>query len=163
MSETNERREIQFEQLDQIVDEAKRLLSDGYSAAGSWNLAQVCGHCENWMRYPMEGFPKAGFPISMMLWMMKKTIGKSALKKILDGQSMKAGQPTMPQSVPAEDAQTDAAAVDKLTETVQRFQNFDGTFHPSPLFGDLDRDTLTNLQLVHCAHHFSFLLPKSDE
>ena len=163
MNTTAERRDVKFDHLDQIVDEANRLLNEGYESVGKWDLSQVAGHCECWLRYPMDGFPKAGFPVNMMLWMMKKTIGKGALKKILDSKSMKEGQPTMPESVPQSDAKSDSDAVAKLTETVNRFKDFDGEFHGSPIFGDMDRETLTNLHLVHCAHHFSFLSPKSND
>lgn len=162
MADGAERRTVEFQNLDEIVNEAKRLLKSGYSSTGTWNLSQVAGHCENWMRYPMDGFPKAGFPINIMLWMMKVTIGKSTLKKILDGKSMKSGQPTMPQSVPEQDATSDSDAIAKLERTVQQFKDFDREFLPSPLFGPMDRETLTQLQLVHASHHFSFLVPNSD-
>ena len=37
-----------------------------------------------------------------------------------------------------------------------------GPLHPSPMFGSLDREQLYRLQLIHCAHHLGFLLPRAE-
>ena len=93
-----EPRKLRFDSLDAVGGELDALLN-GYTSVGSWNLGQVCGHLEQWMSFPMDGFPSAPFPISTMLWLMKTTIGKAQLKKVLsDG--FKAGMPTMPKTVP---------------------------------------------------------------
>ena len=152
-----------FKSLDEIVGDAERLLNQGYRSTGNWNLAQVCGHCGNWMSYPMDGFPRPFFLIGMVLWLMKVTIGKRQLRKILSSGKMASGQPTMPASVPTPDAASDQAAVAKLGETIAKFKKHDQPWHPSPLFGDMDTETLTQLQLIHVAHHFSFLLPADSE
>jgi hypothetical protein len=154
-----ERRKLTFATLDDVVRDAETLLARGYDRAGNWDLAQVCSHIENWMSFPLDGFPKAPLPIRMMLGMVRVTLGKGMLTKYLaDG--MPSGKPTMPQSVhpPGGDA---AAAVAKLRETAARFKAHTGPIHPSPLFGPMDQDTARRLQLVHCAHHLSFLIPKT--
>ena len=159
MNETNRRRDLRFENLGQVVEEATRLLNRGYVPNGSWTLGQVCGHCANWLSYPMDGFPAPGFPINLMLWIAKNTIGKNSLKKILESGMMKPGQPTMPLSVPKADEAEDRVQVERLKDTIERFQNFNDDFDDSPLFGAMDKDTLTRLNLIHMSHHFSFLQP----
>ena len=72
-----------------------------------------------------------------------------------------AGRPTMPQTVPATDAATDEAAAKALQQTIERFKNHDGPIRHSPLFGELDRDTTLKIQLRHCEHHLSFLVPSA--
>lgn len=158
MPEVNQR-ELQFETLADAAAEAQRLLL-GYESTGNWTLAQVCGHCQNWLTYPMDGFPKPNMFMGGMLWMMKVTVGKGMMRKAIETGKMRAGGPTMPASIPSSDAD-DKAAVDDFVSTVQRFESFQGKLHPSPLFGENDKDTTTKLHLVHCAHHFSFLKPKN--
>lgn len=154
------RRELAFDSLDDVVRDAEQLLAKGYDKAGNWDLAQVCGHLADWMTYPVAGFPKAPLPIRVMLRLVRATLGRKMFEKYLrDG--MPAGKPTMPQSVhpPGGDP---AAAVARLREAARTFQAHPGEYLPSPLFGRLTRDEATRLQLVHCAHHLSFLTPKHD-
>lgn len=149
-----------FENLDQVVDYCQILVEDGYTANGQWNLSQTCGHLANWMSYPMDGFPKAPFPVAIMLWLMKITIGRSSLKKIL-AEGFKPGGPTSPASVPGPSDHSDSDAAVELATTIDRFRAHNGAFIPSPLFGDMDRERLTQLQLRHCEHHLGYLKPKT--
>jgi hypothetical protein len=89
---------------------------------------------------------------------MRVTAGKRILRKILETRSMVVGGPTMPETV-AEPGGEDAAGVDLLRTSALRFEKHQGPFFPSPLFGQMDREDWLQLQLVHCAHHLSFLLP----
>ena len=52
------RRPLKFDSLDAVVRDAENLLASGYDRAGNWDLAQVCGHLAEWLRFPMDGFPK---------------------------------------------------------------------------------------------------------
>ena len=59
---------------------------------------------------------------------------------------------------------TDCYVVDdfaKLKEVAERFKAHAGPIHPSPLFGAMTKDEALQLQLTHCAHHLSFLIPHS--
>lgn len=155
-----EKRALAFENFDQAIAEAKRLLDGGYEKRGKWNLAQCCRHLDDWLKFPMDGFPKAAAPIRLMLWLMKISIGKSQLKKVLDD-GFNAGLPTMPATVYEEaDAAADAEAFEALEQTVHRFVESNSPIHPSPLYGEMDRATATKLQLRHFEHHLGFLVPK---
>ena len=68
---SDERRKLKFDNLDQVSEELNRLLSGGYTQTGNWNLSQICGHCDDWMRYSLDGYPKAAPPIRLVLWLMK--------------------------------------------------------------------------------------------
>jgi hypothetical protein len=155
-----QRRNVAFGNLDEVAADVRNLLANGYSMRGDWNLAQVCGHLNDWMRFPMDGYPRAWAPIRAMLWLMKVTVGRKQLKRIL-AEGFRAKTPTMPQTVHAADAITDAAAVEQLLETVNRFKDFEGPLAVSPVFGELSPDEAMRLQLRHCAHHLSFLNPKA--
>lgn len=154
------RRTLEFRDLDHAVRDAESLLTGGYRPAGNWNLAQVCRHLSDWMSYPLDGYPRPPAPLRLMFWAMRRTIGPRALRKTLETKSMRAGTPTLRQTVPPPSGD-DAAAVERFRQTVERFKMHSGPFHPSPFFGELDRDSATRLQLVHCAHHLSFLVPKN--
>jgi hypothetical protein len=160
MSTTLQRRRLVFNDLDAVVRDAESLLATGYEKAGNWDLAQVSGHLADWMRFPVEGFPKPPVPIRAMLWVMKKTIGPKKLRQYLAEGDFPSGQPTAQQTVPPPggDATT---AVDKLRSSVERLKAHNGPIVPSPFFGPMDKETCVQLQLVHCAHHLSFLSPKT--
>jgi hypothetical protein len=153
------RRELRFSDLDAVVADVKNLQARGYERAGNWNLAQVCGHLALWMSYSIDGYPKPGLVIGGVLWLMKISVGGRWKRKMLESGTMASGKPTMPSTVPS--AEADAAAeANRLSETVRRFKGYLGDIHPSPLFGALTRDEATRLQLIHSAHHLSFLVPK---
>ena len=46
------RRELAFRNLGDAVDDARTLHRSGYLQAGQWDLAQICGHLADWMRFP---------------------------------------------------------------------------------------------------------------
>lgn len=157
---TATRRTLTFQSLDEIVSEIERLQTGGYDRAGAWNLGQICGHLNHWMKFPMDGFPKPPLVIRLMLWMMKVTVAKKQLKRILES-GFKPGIPTMPETVPPAEPANDEAQVAEFKATIDRFQNHSGPIHPSPLFGEMDYVTARQIQLAHCAHHLGFLVPKA--
>jgi len=153
------RRTLSFDTLDAAVRDAETLLAKGYDKAGSWDLGQVAGHLANWMTYPVDGFPKAPLPVAMMLGLIRRTLGRKMFESYL-AKGMPAGKPTMTQSVP-EPGGDPAAAVARLKAAAGRFRTHTGDIVPSPLFGKLTKDEALKLQLAHCAHHLSFLVPKT--
>lgn len=161
MSQQAERRQLQFDNLDEIVRDAESLLEKGYDRVGNWDLAQCCQHLSQWMRFPVEGFPKIPLPLQPLFWAMRKTVGRKKLLTYIGTKRFPAGKPTMPQTVtsPGGDA---AKAVADLRTSVGRLKAHDRAIVPSPLFGPMSKDEAVQMQLVHCAHHLSFLLPKSN-
>jgi hypothetical protein len=160
MTGTPQRRQLVFNALDDVVRDAEGLLANGYEKAGNWDLGQVANHLADWMRFPVEGFPKAPAPIRAVFWVLRKTVGRKKLLTYIESKSFPAGKPTMPQTVyPAGgDAR---AAVEKLKQNVERLKGYTGTIVPSPLFGPMTKDEAVAMQLVHAAHHLSFLVPKT--
>jgi hypothetical protein len=154
-----ERRNLTFATLDEVVADAENLLARGYDRAGNWDLAQVAGHVAEWMRFPLDGFPKAPLLVRPVLWLMKVTAGKKMREKIL-AEGFGAGGRTMPETVPAAGGD-EAAAVARLREVAGRWKAHAGGVYPSPLFGAMTKDVALRLQLKHAAHHLSFLVPRS--
>ena len=160
MTKTASRRSLEFNDFAEVVADIESLHANGYDQLGDWNLGQVCGHAADWMRFPMEGFPRPAFPTRMMLAALKVTVGKRMIRKVLDTKEMPEGNPTLPETV-HESAENEQESVEALCEAIRQFEKSDGPFHASPLFGELTRDELIQLHLIHCAHHLSFLVPKN--
>lgn len=154
------RRELTFATLDGAVRDAEHLLAVGYERAANWDLAQVCGHLTEWLRYPLDGYPKAPLVIRPLIWLAKVTIGRSARDEILCTGKFRPGGRTMPETVPQPGGDA-TAAVARFKETATRFQAHTGGYDPSPLFGQMTRDEWLRLNLAHCAHHLSFLVPRT--
>jgi len=155
-----QKRQLSFKSMDEMLAEVRSLLEKGYTSNGNWTLAQVCGHLSDWMRFPLDGFPKPPLPLRMIFWVMKKTIAPGMKRKIL-AEGFKSGMPTAPETVPKPDAMTDQQAVELLQQTVDRTQAYQGELIPSPLFGPMDRETLQKVGLLHAEHHLGYLEPKS--
>jgi len=158
MSDKPQRRPLVFNDLDEVVRDAEALQAGGYEKAGNWDLGQVAGHLANWLVYPVAGFPRAPWPIRVMLGAVRTTLGRRMFEKYMR-EGMPAGKPTIPESVPA--AGGDAGqAVAAMRDAVAQFQAHTGDYLPSPLFGRLTREEARSVQLRHAAHHLSFLVPK---
>jgi hypothetical protein len=151
---------LDFQDFDAVLADAESLAAGGYDRVGSWDLAQVCGHLAEWLRFPLDGFPRPPPPVRLLLWLLRHTVGPRILRRTLATRSMPAGWRTLRETVPLPGG-NEAAAVERLRQVVGRFQAHAGPYHPSPLFGTLDRETWAEFQLIHCAHHLSFLTPRS--
>jgi hypothetical protein len=154
-----DRRQLKFDTLADAVRDAETLLANGYDKVGQWSLGRCCGHLANWLTYPIDGFPKIPLALRPVMWLVRNTVGRSKVEQYLREQKFPAGGPTVPQSVPAPDAD-DTEGVAKLKAAVERYEAYTGPLHPSPVFGPLDKETLAKLHRVHTAHHLSFLVPK---
>lgn len=158
MTAPNSRRELHFESLDDVLRDVESLQAGGCESLGRWELSQTCLHLADWMQFPLDGFPRQPAPIRGLLWLLRHTIGRRQFQRILATGRMPAGGPTMPETVHVSGGE-DAAAVERLRHAITRFDAHSGPLHPSPLFGPMDHDQARRLQLIHCAHHLSFLRP----
>ena len=153
-----ERRKLSFASLDEVVADAENLLARGYDRAGNWTLAQVSGHLAEWMRFPLDGPPRIPLLVRPVVWLMRVTVGGRMRRAILE-RGFTPGKPTFRETVPPVESE-DAAGVARLREVVGRWKTHTGELFPSPLFGRMDRETWVRLQLRHCEHHLSFLVPR---
>jgi hypothetical protein len=108
----------------------------------------------------MDGFPKPPIIIRAMFGMMKMLGMVEKMKRDILANGFKPGLPTAPQTAPKAETVTDEAGVQKLREVIARMKTWQGSLHPSPLFGPMDREMWTKVNLLHCEHHLGFLAPK---
>lgn len=154
------RRALRFDSIEEVSGEAESLLRHGYTRGGNWRLSQVALHLRDWLRYPIHGYPKTPLLLRPILWTIRVTMGGRSLRKIIENGRMQQGGPTLPQTVHDAVAGDESGAVNELGQAVNEWKNHRGPIHPSPIFGAWDYETATKLQLIHCAHHLSFLIPK---
>jgi hypothetical protein len=148
------RRELQFQNLTQVLNYVEQLQQEGYEKLGTWDLAQVCDHLTYFVQGSMDGHQ---FRVP---WLIKILLGRLVLRRILKQRRMKSGvfTPQKPLPLPGGD---EAAAVARFKQTIERLQSHSGELKASPFFGYLTPQEWRELHLIHCAHHFSFLRPKS--
>lgn len=147
------RRAIAFSSLDDVVPEAERLL-DGYQAVGNWSLAQVCRHLANTFRKTSVTPPDLDLEATI-------TPEQSEARSVLDHGRLPEGIPMRdPKASPPEglDAQAEIIA---LREAIGLFLGSPGPGPAHPRLGPLTKDEWIRFHCIHCAHHFSFLIPQS--
>jgi len=153
------RRSLQFDRMEQIMEDVDRLHTAGYTAHGKWDLSQICEHLADWMSFPLDGFPRTPIAIGILLSLVRTFRGRMLLDQILQSGTMKSNAPTVQTTVHGTNPDA-RAATERLRSTIQRVMDHQDRIHPSPLFGEMTKDELIGLQLAHCAHHLSFLEPK---
>jgi hypothetical protein len=154
------RRELKFASLGDAVRDAENLLSRGYERAGTWDLARCCHHLAVLMGWPIDGFPPMPWLSRAAAGVLKRTVARRWLRRVLETGAWPTGTPTDERTFPPPGF-TDAAAVGMLRRAVNRLLTHAGPFQESPLFGMLDRETLVELHRIHTAHHLSFLVPRT--
>ncbi|MBC7783000.1 MAG: DUF1569 domain-containing protein [Burkholderiales bacterium] len=139
---------LKFDDLDQVAADIQTL-RNGYRKSGNWTLAQVCWHLDQAMQLRMKSTP-----------MVPNTPEQDARKPLLE-QVLATG--ALPPGLVAPDSLTPPTvgetAIDAALETIQKFKNFPGPITQHRLFGNLPDATARRLNLIHCAHHLSHLVP----
>ena len=152
------KRKLKYANFDAMMSDVELLMENGYTSHGNWNLSQSARHVGEWMRFPMDGFPKPPLLIGMIMWVMKITVVPRMKRKIFD-EGFKGGIPTAPETVNQPDAFSDAEAVEHLQKVADRLAAFEGDLIPSPFFGQMDLEMATKIALLHAEHHFGYLEP----
>ena len=152
--------DLSFDNFEQVEQRLQHLLDAGYRQQGNWNLAQTASHLNDWLIYPITGYPKPALPTRMVLGILKITSGRRLLKKTL-ASGFRSGGATLIETVYEKDALSDSAAVEQYRKSIDRFRCHNGNLKPSPLFGHMTPQDMLQLQLAHAGHHLSFLVPTS--
>ena len=152
-----QRRRIRFNSFDELIAEIDRLHTGGYDRVAEWDLARCCEHMTRVMRASLDGFGHIPVP----LWM--RCLGRCVFKPavLLTGR-MPRRFPTAKEMVAEDDdVRPEATAVSHCIATIREVAAHDGPFEPSPLFGRMSPAQWRRMHLVHAAHHFSFLVPRT--
>lgn len=149
-----QRRLLKLTTFDEAIGDIERLRTKGYRQAGNWSLGTTCDHLIKAMEYGLGSEPAKGFS-----WIMRVTVGKFMLSWVLMRGQMPAGVEAPDIFVPEEQQSDDPAVIDRCVALLKKTDLHDGPTNQSPIFGNMSLRQFKKLQLVHAAHHLSFLIP----
>lgn len=155
-SPRTERRKLSFQNFEEVRSDVE-LLQHGYHQTGNWNLSQICDHLRIVMNSSMNemdiGIPK------FVRWFIKQLV----LKKILQSKKMATGIKLKKDwnLTPPKLEKDDPKFVHDFLACLAAFQHHPEEYCPHVAFGTLSRTEWQQLQLIHCSHHLSFLVPTS--
>jgi len=153
-------RDLTFANMTEVRRDVETLRRRGYTKAGNWNLAQVCKHLGQWISFPVTGYPKNGPVMTFIIFMLRNTLGKRSGREILRTGKFPSRWRTLKITLPPPDTD-EATSIRELEEAIVRWEQHHGEYIPSPLFGRLTREEWLRMQLIHCAHHLSHLVPNA--
>jgi len=157
-----DRRELSFGSLDDIRAEIDRLEqahnAGTLTSTGNWTPGQIFWHCASLVRGALDGFPEDAKP---PLWL--KLFGRMIkAKATAPGGEAPTGFKIPPGLAkvfePSPDLTFEQGA-SELRVLLDRIASGATMEKPSPLFGELNNEQWTNLQVGHCQMHFSFMNP----
>ncbi len=145
------RRPLSYDSLDDVISDVERLL-EGHSTVGNWSLAQICCHLATVMRRVVD--MPASTPHDPSLW-----VGEERKKQVFDSGMLPEGIQGPPQVMPTETlGERDEA--EGLSQAIDHYKASPGPVIPHRFLGPLSKAEWDRLQLIHCAHHLSFAIPR---
>ena len=149
-------RQLQFNNLEAAVEDARQLLASGYVRQGNWSLGQICRHL-----ILVQDPSVDGYPVWMSLFApLRPLVRRILLPKVLSGDSPREIR-TAPMFVPPDDLE-DASEVEAFAASVGRLLDHCGSFAPHPGFGRLPREKILEIHTAHAAHHLRHLRAEGD-
>lgn len=143
------RTDVRFENFEALRREIGTLRG-GYVRTGNWSLEQACFHLDQTMAVAMKPGPyDSDTPEQLARGEMFKEVMRTG---VLPSGLVSPGFAHPP-------ANTPASAIDAYLGTLDRFEKHPGPFAPHRLFGNLPPDVRKQHQLIHAAHHLSYLIP----
>ena len=150
-----DRRILDLNNFDNVINEAERLSEKGYRKAGQWDLAHVCSHCVLGMQAALDG---TNFKPPWFLQWILKWLGPLLLNSILKKRAFNPGLKAPPIFLP-ENNLDEVQELERFKKCVHRFQNHAGEYQRSPVYGYLSPQQWRDLHIIHCSHHLGFLVP----
>lgn len=149
-----EKRPLRFATLDDMLADVNHLRTAGYTKLGEWELPRMMDHIAKQMTMLLEpDGPRVPWPVQ---WIARWAIHRMAVRKKYLPFKAKAAASLKP----SPDA-TDASAYASLLAAVERLRALKGDLIDTHAFGKMSRHDYIQMQLVHAAHHLSFLVPKA--
>jgi len=155
-----DRRPLRFEDIDQLMADADRLVADDRACSlhrlGNWTLGQTLGHIAAWASFPYEGYP-SGFRLPFFVkWIAR--LGKNAFIR----RPMRPGMriPRIAGGTLATDLLSTDEGIKRFRSAFQRLAR-EAPSRPNPVFGPLTHEEWIALNLRHAELHLSFFRPGS--
>jgi hypothetical protein len=153
-----QRRRLRFEQLDDALAEAQRLVEaedrGQVQRLGNWSVGQTLGHLAKWASFAFDGYPpavQAPLPVRMILRLIRRRILAKGMMSGVRIRGVPEGTLGTEQLGAEEGLQQYRRAMERLREEAPAIAN--------PVFGRLSHEQWKQLNLRHAELHMSFLLP----
>ena len=143
------REELSYANEDGVIADVQRLRR-GYAQAGAWSLPQMCTHLDKAVQFRMQPGPFAP-DTSEQLKNKERVPAILATGKLPEG--IQAPESMLP---PADCGEQ---SIDAFLATIEKYKRFPGPTAPHRIFGALAEPDARKLNLIHCAHHLSYLTP----
>ena len=150
------RREVSYQSLEDLFEDARRCVAGRYVTIGNWSVSQIYHHLSVALHASIDGF---GFQVFWPKRLLARILFKN---RVLTGsipsgykipKRMKRLEPT---DMPVADALSQlAVAIDRYQTNPKRA--------PHPLFGQLTSEESDQFQLRHAELHMSFIVPAEDK
>lgn len=150
MTETG-RRTLHFESIDDVMPEVERLHAR-HTTAGAWSLGQICCHLATTIRRVVD-LP-ASTPRDPAL-----ELGEDAKREVLASGRIPSRMVAPPALQPPDEVNEDEE-VERLRSAIAYYKASPGPVAPHRFFGPLSKAEWDRLQLIHMAHHLSFVIPR---
>ncbi len=151
-----DRRTLRFEQLEDIRNEAQRLVQPGTNQSGNWTAPQAIEHIARTIDWSVNGFP---FSLPLHFRLLGRLIRNSSLKKTLP--SGFKGPAHVRALAEADASITAEQALTNLDQALAQAQRPGSMKHASPAIGELTHDEWIALHCRHAELHFSFFHPQA--
>jgi Protein of unknown function (DUF1569) len=144
------RRTLQFDHFDDVMPDVERLLK-GHETVGTWSLAQTCRHLATVLRRVVD-LP-ASTPHDPSQW-----VGEERKREVIESGLIPEGLPAPSEIVPS-DTIGEREEAEELRCAIAYYRASPGPVIPHRIFGPLTKAEWDRLQLIHLAHHLSFVVP----
>ncbi|MEX0652987.1 MAG: DUF1569 domain-containing protein [Phycisphaeraceae bacterium] len=149
---TDQRRQLHFASLDEVLADAEQLAAQPHRTLGQWSLGQIFAHLAIFMQQSLDGFD---FQMPAVVRLAARPFRKRFLTRPWPSGirfPRRAAATLAPPAVSVEEGlQRLRAMIDRLKREPQR--------HPSPLFGEMSAAEWNQFHCRHAALHLSFVVP----
>jgi hypothetical protein len=130
-----------------------KALRRGYTQAGNWSLPQICYHLTAALKSRMH--PGAHAPGNTP----EQDARRPMLAEVFRTGRLPDRLPAPAETVPPTNLGDDA--IDTYLATLEQWKSFRGPIAPHRIFGYLNEPDARRHNLIHSAHHLSYLTPTS--
>jgi hypothetical protein len=144
------RRSISYQSFQEIMPDVDRLLN-GHTTVGRWSMAQICRHVATVMRRVVDLPASTPHDPSQL-------VSDEQKRQVFESNMIPESLPGPPELMPPERLDVHQE-VEGLRHAIAHYTASPGPVIKHRLFGKLSKDEWDRLQLMHAAHHLSFVVP----
>jgi hypothetical protein len=143
------RPELIFRSIDEMLADVARLRAGPYQKAGQWDLGMILDHLGKAMTVPPVDQKPVPWPINIVARALIRRMAKRQFYPPFKFPAPKGMRPTP--NIPLESAEP------MFRAAAEKLKSLPGPTISDTPFGTLALDDFVKLQLLHGAHHLSFL------